>query len=90
MAVIAQMMASLTESDLTDFRRHAESASAAVAGDRLDLQALRVCSREFHDKLVSLLDNDIFLDVYRRLGIDAIWARALAGGTDRVTSVPNT
>ena len=80
MAVIAQTMASLTESDLAELRRYAESASAAVAGDRLDLQALRVCSREFHEKLVSLLDNDIFLDVYRRLGIDAIWARALAGG----------
>ncbi len=80
MAVIEQSIATMKDGDVAELRNYAESACAAVAGERPDLQALRVSSRAFHEKLVSLLDNEILLEVYRRLGIDAIWARALVGG----------
>jgi flavin reductase (DIM6/NTAB) family NADH-FMN oxidoreductase RutF len=76
-AVIDQVITTVGRADVEELRRHAEAACAAVEKDRPDVRALRTSSRAFHEKLVSLMGNDILLDAYERLGIDAIWARAL-------------
>jgi flavin reductase (DIM6/NTAB) family NADH-FMN oxidoreductase RutF/DNA-binding GntR family transcriptional regulator len=77
--VVEHAMAKIGGADVDELRRHAESACAAVQRDEPNVRVLRTASRAFHEKLVSLMGNEILLDVYRRLGIDAIWARALTG-----------
>jgi len=78
-AVVEQALATITPVDIEDLRRHAMAARTAVEGQSPDLRALLTASRAFHERLVSLMGNEILLDMYRRLGIDAIWARALSG-----------
>ena len=45
--------------------------------DPPDLRALAQAGRAFHEKFVGLTGNDIVVDIYRRLGVEAIWLRAL-------------
>jgi flavin reductase (DIM6/NTAB) family NADH-FMN oxidoreductase RutF/DNA-binding GntR family transcriptional regulator len=87
--VIERAMATVTQADVNELRRHATNACAAVEHDPPDLRTLRTESRAFHEKLVSLMSNEILLDVYRRLGIDAIWARALRGTDGPAYISPN-
>jgi flavin reductase (DIM6/NTAB) family NADH-FMN oxidoreductase RutF/DNA-binding GntR family transcriptional regulator len=66
--------------DTDALRAHAIAARESVQGAEPDFRALRVSSRRFHETFVSLLDNDLLLELYRRLNIQAIWMRALQHG----------
>jgi DNA-binding GntR family transcriptional regulator len=82
-AVVERIVGTIEDADVAELRVHAEAAGAAVAAEPPDLGKLRTTSRAFHAKLVSLMGNEILADVYRRLGIDAIWGRALVGAGGR-------
>jgi DNA-binding GntR family transcriptional regulator len=78
-AVAEQVAGNLREPQLAELRAHASAAIDAAARQPLDLEALRIAGRNFHEAFISLAENATLLDVYRRLRIDAIWLRMARG-----------
>jgi DNA-binding GntR family transcriptional regulator len=77
MAVARTVVGSIDADDLAELRTHAEAAVASVRRDPPDLRALAQAGRAFHQKFIALTGNEILVDIHRRLGVDAIWLRAL-------------
>jgi flavin reductase (DIM6/NTAB) family NADH-FMN oxidoreductase RutF/DNA-binding GntR family transcriptional regulator len=77
MAVARTVVGSIDSHDLAELRAHAEAAVASVHRDPPDLRALAQAGRAFHQKFIGLTSNEILLDIHRRLGVEAIWLRAL-------------
>lgn len=77
MAVARTVVGSIDPDDLAELRTHAEAAVASVRRDPPDLRALAQAGRAFHQKFIALTGNEILVDIHRRLGVDAIWLRAL-------------
>jgi len=76
-AVAEAVVGQIAPNDVAELRRHAEAALASVTRDPPDLRALAESGRAFHEKFVGLTGNEILVDIYRRLGVEAIWLRAL-------------
>jgi DNA-binding GntR family transcriptional regulator len=76
-AVAQAVVGTVGERDLAELRELAETACASVRRDPPDLRVLAESGRAFHEKFVGLTGNDIVVDIYRRLGVEAIWLRAL-------------
>jgi flavin reductase (DIM6/NTAB) family NADH-FMN oxidoreductase RutF/DNA-binding GntR family transcriptional regulator len=77
MAVARTVVGNIDADDLAELRTHAEAAVASVRRDPPDLRALAQAGRAFHQKFIALAGNEILADIHRRLGVDAIWLRAL-------------
>jgi DNA-binding GntR family transcriptional regulator len=78
-AVAEEIVGSAPQDELAKLRLHAEAACRAVEGEPPDYERLRSAGRQFHQTFVSLTGNDLVVDMYRRLRIDAIWGRLLKG-----------
>lgn len=76
-AVAEAAVGHIPPADLAELRGHAETALASVKRDPPDLRRLADAGRAFHEKFVGLTGNEILVDIYRRLGVEAIWLRAL-------------
>jgi DNA-binding GntR family transcriptional regulator len=74
---------SLELGHLAELRRLMERTLAMVDGRRLaDPRGYIATNQAFHDYQVSLARNELLLDSYRRLAVNALMERVLAGSAD--------
>lgn len=67
----------IDEKRLDELQVHVEECLRSVERDPPDLHLLRAASGRFQLALAGVLDNELLVDAYRRLGIEGIWLRAL-------------
>ena len=78
-AVAEEVVGTVDDAALGELRRHAQDACRAVAGASPDYELLRSSGRRFHHTFIALTGNDMLVELYQRLRIDAIWGRLLRG-----------
>lgn len=81
LAVTELLMGRLTQKQLEQFRRIAETVSAALANDEIvDVEEFARLNEEFHEYLFVLSDNPTFLESFRRLDVHNQILEALRNG----------
>jgi flavin reductase (DIM6/NTAB) family NADH-FMN oxidoreductase RutF/DNA-binding GntR family transcriptional regulator len=76
-AVADAVVGRIDAARLAELRAYADAACASVTKDPVDYRGLSEAGRSFHETFVGLTENDLVVDVYRRLRIEGIWTRAL-------------
>jgi flavin reductase (DIM6/NTAB) family NADH-FMN oxidoreductase RutF/DNA-binding GntR family transcriptional regulator len=77
LAVAEAVAGQVDDAALAELRGSAASACAAVDRRPPDYARLREAGRRFHRTLVGLTGNELLVEQYTRLRIDAIWGRLL-------------
>jgi 4-nitrophenol 2-monooxygenase / 4-nitrocatechol 4-monooxygenase, reductase component len=76
MSVADQVAGKLADHDIAALKREAEAVERSFSAQGA-VDAILSAGQAFHEHFVSLLGNDLLVDAYQRLGVQAIWARTL-------------